>query len=111
MTGLRRLPWDGPEGKPAYLSTDGGHCLLSRLADEVEQEQLDTARTVVRLARDMLDGAKPAAPDEVRSAAARLIECLTDTLRVAEARGEAGPVRPDDHRSRTKDTRSSPGPS
>ncbi|WP_246102952.1 hypothetical protein [Streptomyces piniterrae] len=96
MTGLRRLPWDGPEGKPTYLSTDGGHCLLSRLADQVEREQLDTAQTVVRLARDMLDGTNVAAPDEVRFAAIRLIECLTDTLRVAEARGASLPPQPED---------------
>lgn len=97
MTGLRRLPWDGPEGRPAFLSADSSQSLLSRLADEVEQAQLDTAQTVVRLAREMLDGTKAAAPDEVRFAAIRLIECLTDTLRVAEARGASVPEQPDDH--------------
>ncbi|MEV0369909.1 hypothetical protein AB0I10_08815 [Streptomyces sp. NPDC050636] len=96
MTGLRRLPWDGPEGKPAFLSADDSHSLLSRLADEVEQGQLDAAQTVVRLARELLGGTRAAAPDEVRFAAIRLIECLTDTLRVAEARGASIPAQPDD---------------
>ncbi|MFG2135545.1 hypothetical protein [Streptomyces sp. NPDC048650] len=96
MTGLRRLPWDGPDGKPAYLSTDDRRSLLSRLADEVEQEQLDTARTVVRLVRELLADTRPATPDDVRFAALRQNECLTDLLRVAEARGTSAPPQPDD---------------
>ncbi|UQA97812.1 hypothetical protein [Streptomyces halobius] len=93
---MRRLPWDGPEGKPAYLSADGRHSRLSRMADEVERAQLDTAQTVVRLARELLNGAEVAALDEVRFAALRLIECLTDTLRVAESRMASIPTQPDD---------------
>ena len=108
MTGLRRLPWDGPDGKPTYLSTDDRHSLLSRLADEVEREQLDTARTVVRLVSEMLDGTRTATPDDVRFAALRQNECLTDLLRVVEARGPSTPPQPHDDAPPTPGT---PSPS
>ncbi|MFD7458893.1 MULTISPECIES: hypothetical protein [unclassified Streptomyces] len=83
---LRLLPWPSPDGKPCYLSTDDEGGPLSRLADEMEALQLDTAADVLGLARAVLDD--PASPyTEVRYAGLRLAECLTDTLRVAESRG------------------------
>lgn len=95
----RLLPWPSPEGKPCYLVTDDQGSRLSRLADELEAQQLALAVDVLGLARPLLDD--PASPyTEVRYAGLRLAECLRDALRVAESRGmrlpapDAGGVRP-----------------
>jgi hypothetical protein len=95
----RLLPWSSPDGKPCYLVTDDQGSRLSRLADELEAEQLATAVDVLGLARPLLDD--PASPyTEVRYTGLRLAECLADALRVAVSRGsrlpapEAGGVRP-----------------
>jgi hypothetical protein len=82
---LRLLPWSTPDGRPCYLSTDGGG-YLARLADRMETLQLDTGSEVLGHARDVLgDTAVPA--DVLRFTATRLTECLSDALRVAESRG------------------------
>ena len=44
---LRLLPWSGPDGKPCFLSTDDPAGRLSRLADEMEVHQLDSASALV----------------------------------------------------------------
>jgi hypothetical protein len=49
---LRLLPWMNLEGRPAYLSTNGG--FLSGLADEIEQLQLGSAVDVFGLDPDGL---------------------------------------------------------
>lgn len=84
---LRRLPWTTGEGKLCFLSTAGPDSFLSRLADELEDVQLDTAAEVLEHSRSLL--ANPDAPvTELRFVTARLAECLSDALRVAESRGE-----------------------
>ncbi|MER6558291.1 hypothetical protein ABT300_11140 [Streptomyces sp. NPDC001027] len=95
----RLLPWSSPDGKPCYLVTDDRGSRLSRLADELEAEQLALAVDVLGLARPLLDD--PVSPyTEVRYAGIRLAECLRDALRVAESRGmrlpapDAAGVRP-----------------
>ncbi|SHK57024.1 ATP-binding protein [Actinacidiphila paucisporea] len=89
VVALRLLPWQGPEGRPATLNGDGGY--LSRLADEIEDLQLDSARVVFDLAPAVLDN--PATcPHEVRFAARRLRESLGDVLKIAESRRLPGPV-------------------
>ncbi|MFE9456306.1 hypothetical protein [Streptomyces californicus] len=90
----RLLPW-AKDGKACYLSTDGGpHSFMSRLADDMEDVQLDMGAEVLEAAGKIL--ADPMAPHaEVRYTALRLSECLSDVLRVAESRGVRIPV-PDD---------------
>ncbi len=91
LTVLRLLPWATSEGKPCYLSSEGGY--LSRLADETEVRQLATGAEVLGRARSVLDD--PMSPyAEVRYAAIRLSECLDDALRVAESRGLRLPAPP-----------------
>lgn len=82
----RLLPWLSEDGKPCYLvsNADGGY--LSRLADDMEAEQLETGAEVLEHARKLLDD-HMSPYTEVRYAGIRLAECLSDALRVAESRG------------------------
>ncbi|WP_432048694.1 hypothetical protein [Streptomyces asiaticus] len=86
MNGLRLLPWSSPEGKPCYLATDDSNSRLSRKADKVEALQLAMGAQLLAHARAMLDEDK-ASGGELRFLARRLVEALTDVLRVAESRG------------------------
>ncbi|MFB8030403.1 hypothetical protein ACFQ6U_16785 [Streptomyces sp. NPDC056465] len=82
---LRLLPWNSPEGRPCYLSTDDPGSRMSRLADEVEAELLACGATVLAGAEAVL--ADPVAGEvAVRFALARTAESLQDVLRVAECR-------------------------
>ncbi|QNP72617.1 hypothetical protein IAG44_26440 [Streptomyces roseirectus] len=84
---LRLLPWTTPDGRPCYLSADPdkkGH--VSRLADDVEAMQMETAVKVLGHAVKVLDD-PDSPPREVLFAGKRLSECLRDTVRVAESRG------------------------
>ena len=82
----RLLPWPTEEGKPAFLApgSEGGY--LSRLADEVEAVQLGMGTEVLNHAAWVLNDPN-ASGSELRYVGARLSECLTDALRVAESRG------------------------
>lgn len=82
----RLLPWTTDDGKRCMLSTDDPGGFLSRLADDFEAAQLATGEDILKRARKVLDD--PLSPHvEVRYAAVRLLECLTDALRIAESRG------------------------
>lgn len=87
----RLLPWE-QNGKPCYLSTEGGaNSVLSRLADDMEAVQLGIGADVLKGARGVLDN--PVSPHaELRYVGLRLAECLADVLRVAESRGARVPV-------------------
>ncbi|AIA03133.1 hypothetical protein [Streptomyces sp. NPDC056405] len=78
-----------------FLSTDGGpRSFVSRLADDVEDVQLEMASDVQEAAEKVLtDPMSPHA--EVRYTAIRLTESLREVLRIAESRGARIPV-PDD---------------
>ncbi|MGW0824868.1 hypothetical protein [Streptomyces sp. NPDC002845] len=84
---LRLLPWTGPEGKPAYLSTDNGHSKLSLLADDVEAAQLSSGEQVLAGARAVLADRR-AGERAVRFALTRAVESLGDVLRIAVSRGQ-----------------------
>ncbi|MFE9921071.1 hypothetical protein ACFYQA_05685 [Streptomyces sp. NPDC005774] len=95
---LRLLPWSDDDGKTALLSTDGTETYMSRLADRVEEQQIETAAIVLKMTKPMVeDGAKLTVP-ELRWAARRLIESLTELLIIAESRGQRIPPyrEPDD---------------
>ncbi|GAQ58003.1 hypothetical protein [Streptomyces acidiscabies] len=84
---LRLLPWTTPDGRPCYLSPDpSGNGHITQLADDIEAMQMDTAVEVLGHAKVVLDD-PDSAPREVRFAGKRLVECLRDTVRVAESRG------------------------
>ncbi|WP_251076812.1 hypothetical protein [Streptomyces benahoarensis] len=82
---VRLLPWTA-DGKLCVLSTSGPGGFLSRLADGVEDAQLDIGYDVLRQGCAVL--ADPLSPyGEVRYAGVRLAECLRDALGIAESRG------------------------
>ncbi|MCP3819352.1 hypothetical protein NLX86_14940 [Streptomyces sp. A3M-1-3] len=84
----RLLPWATPDGKPCYLSSEGG--FLSRMADDMEAEQLDRAADLLDDTRKALND--PLSPHaELRHAGLMLAESLADVLRVAESRGRRIP--------------------
>lgn len=89
-THRRLLPWSN-DGKPAVLVTDGTETFLSRLADTVEEQQIQTAAVVLGLAKPMVESTANLTADELRWAACRLIECLTDVLNICESRGRRIP--------------------
>ncbi|MFI1033771.1 hypothetical protein [Streptomyces sp. NPDC020951] len=83
---LQLLPWSGPEGKPCYLSTDDRNGFMSRLADNIESEQLETAADLLKQAAEAL-GDEHAGPEGMQLLAKELTEALRDVLRVATSRG------------------------
>jgi len=88
MSRLRRLPFDGPEGKPAYIPCDNPDGPLSRFADAIEAQQLEAGATVLGLVRPMLGVTLTL--DEAMFMLRRTAECLRDALGVAESRGQLG---------------------
>ncbi|CAL9565813.1 hypothetical protein [Streptomyces sp. NPDC090994] len=80
----RRLPWTGPDGKPAYLLTDGTGP-LSRLVDAVDAQQLEMAGRLLDHAADILDD-HSATSDQLRYLLTCMYDALTDVRRIAEHR-------------------------
>ncbi|MFE7544548.1 hypothetical protein [Streptomyces platensis] len=89
--GLRLLPWESEGGKPCFLSADGAGGVLSRLADEVEAEQLCDGADVLKGAVAVLDDGK-AGEHAVRLALRATTQAFGDVLRVADSRGARLPV-------------------
>ncbi|BCL31180.1 hypothetical protein ACFFS2_39185 [Streptomyces aurantiacus] len=83
---LRLLPWTTPEGAPCYLSTDDSRSRLSRMADELEADLLDSAEFVLTQAKPLL-AEMGVGERELRFAGVRLAEALGDALRIAASRG------------------------
>ncbi|WP_405685513.1 hypothetical protein OG204_15130 [Streptomyces sp. NBC_01387] len=83
---LRLLPWTTPEGKPCYLSSDNPRSMLSRLADDLEEQQIDSAELVLEGSLAVLAD-RAAGERAVRFALTRAAESLGDVLRVACSRG------------------------
>ncbi|MCN9239191.1 hypothetical protein NGF19_00030 [Streptomyces sp. RY43-2] len=92
LDNARLLPWTTPEGKPCYLSTDRDDSMLSRLADDVEEAQMNSAEQVLIGSRAVLADAK-AGEYALRFALTRAVESLVDTVRIATSRGTRIPVR------------------
>ncbi|MFJ8081310.1 hypothetical protein ACIQ6Y_11820 [Streptomyces sp. NPDC096205] len=90
MSEARLLPWEGTEGKPCYLVTDGtGY--LSRVADTIECVQLGMAGDLLEHAADLLAD-DTATNAQLRFMLARMREALTDVRRIAESRGARLPA-------------------
>ncbi|CAM5254648.1 hypothetical protein SXANM310S_02393 [Streptomyces xanthochromogenes] len=83
---LRLLPWSSPDGKPCFLSTDDPAGRLSRLADEMEVHQLDSASALVDQGLEMISDDETERP-ALEGLTTALIKALQATLRVAASRG------------------------
>lgn len=94
---VRLLPFGGPEGKTAHLITDGSPTLLSLLADNIENQQIEAAAALVALTRAVLDGPGNPTAAELRLFLERLADCTDNVLRVAESRGQRIPDYTDTH--------------
>ncbi|MDQ8707878.1 hypothetical protein RCO28_36230 [Streptomyces sp. LHD-70] len=90
--GLRLLPWENDTGKPCYLSTNDPEGSLSRLADDIESDQLCDGADVLKGAQAVLDDRK-AGEHALRLALRATTQALGDVLRVADSRGARLPVR------------------
>ncbi|WP_406208970.1 hypothetical protein [Streptomyces decoyicus] len=94
MPGLRLLPWESEGGKPCFLSADGAGSVLSRLADEIEAEQLCDGADVLKGAVAVLDDGK-AGEHALRLALRATAQAFGNVLRVADSRGARLPVAAD----------------
>lgn len=84
---LRLLPWSGLDDKPCYLSTDDPGSYMSRLANNIEAIQLDTATERLEEASGLLDD-QNAELNDLRRLNHDLTGALKDVLRVAASRGQ-----------------------
>ncbi|MFE0374758.1 hypothetical protein ACFW1M_04040 [Streptomyces inhibens] len=91
---MRLLPWLSPDGKPCFLAGDGTG-FVSRLADDVEAVQLDSAAELIKEARRFLE-ARTWTPGELHLLAVELTTVLANVHRVAESRGGRLPAPDDD---------------
>ncbi|MFF4286419.1 hypothetical protein ACFY0R_14015 [Streptomyces sp. NPDC001633] len=82
----RLLPWTSPDGKPCLLLGDGDG-FISRLADDIEAEQLCYTAELRKEARRMLDG-RSWTTGELQLLTVELTEALDAVQRIAESRGE-----------------------
>lgn len=81
----RLLPWMSPDGKPCFLVGDGtGY--VSRIADEIEAEQLSYAAALIDEARGVLDG-RGWTSGELQLLAVDLTDALAAVHRIAQSRG------------------------
>ncbi|SHI26400.1 hypothetical protein [Streptomyces sp. 3214.6] len=94
-TRLRLLPWETDTGKPCFLSADSTGGPLSRLADEIEADQLRDGANVLAGARAVLDDRK-AGEFALRRALSATTQVLGDVLRIADSRGARLP-QPSEH--------------
>ncbi|MGW8553683.1 hypothetical protein [Streptomyces tubercidicus] len=81
----RLLPWTTPDGKTCVVVGDGDG-YVSRIADGMEDIQLDMADDLLGHADDILGDRKATFP-EVRYLASQLSASLREVRRVAESRG------------------------
>ncbi|MDI3409057.1 hypothetical protein [Streptomyces cavernicola] len=81
----RLLPWDGSDGQPCFLLTDGDG-YLTRIADNMESVQLGMAGELLDHIDDLLTDLG-ATSDQLRYGLARMSESLRDVKRIAESRG------------------------
>ncbi|PJJ03929.1 hypothetical protein BX264_4330 [Streptomyces sp. 2333.5] len=91
VPGLRLLPWEGEGGRPCYLYAADAGGVLSRLADEIEAEQLCDGADVLKGAVAVLNDDK-AGELAVRLALRATTQSFSDVLRVADSRGARLPV-------------------
>jgi hypothetical protein len=91
VSGLRRLPWKTETGKPAFLASGDPNSRLSLMADQIEEQHLTNATTVLSLVQPMCAPEVRLTADEAMFMLRRTAECLADVIDVAHMRGERLP--------------------
>ncbi|MFI1199178.1 hypothetical protein ACH4VR_06885 [Streptomyces sp. NPDC020883] len=86
MDTARLLPWTSPDGKPCYLLGGNGTGYVSRLADKVEAEQMNSAAKLIEEACGILTDCTWS-PGEIHLLAVELNHHLAKVHRVSESRG------------------------
>ncbi|WEB45747.1 hypothetical protein MOV08_16680 [Streptomyces yunnanensis] len=86
MDTARLLPWAGLDGKPCYLLGGNGTGYVSRLADKVEAEQMNSAAELIEEACGILTD-RTWTPGEIHLLAVELNNHLAKIHRVSESRG------------------------
>ncbi|MGV4929458.1 hypothetical protein K2224_10700 [Streptomyces sp. BHT-5-2] len=86
MDTARLLPWTSPDGKPCYLLGGNGTGYVSRLADKVEAEQMNSAAKLIEEACGILTDCTWS-PGEIQLLAVELNHHLAKVHRVSESRG------------------------
>ncbi|MFH9712570.1 hypothetical protein ACH4MW_28220 [Streptomyces luteogriseus] len=84
---LRRVNFAGPNGGTVYIQSANHSGVVSRIADHIENERVDTARILLALVLPMLEADKMSA-DEATFMLGRTAESLAEVIAVAESRGE-----------------------
>ncbi|MEU2366752.1 hypothetical protein ABZ616_39415 [Streptomyces noursei] len=87
----RLLPWSSTEGKPCYPLGGDGTGYVSRMADRVEAEQLDSAAELIEEARDVLRERRWT-PGEIHLLTRDLTTSLSNVRRIAVSRGARLPA-------------------
>jgi hypothetical protein len=84
---LRRVPFAGPNGGTVYIQSADRNGVVSRIADRIEEQRMDTARVLLALVLPMLEADRMSA-DEATFMLGRTAESLAEVIAVADSRGE-----------------------
>ncbi|MHC8421723.1 hypothetical protein ACH121_18200 [Streptomyces sp. NB004] len=84
---LRRVAFAGPNGGAVYIQSSTNDGVVSRMADRIEEQRIDSARVLLALVLPMIEADRMSA-DEATFMLARVAESLGEVLDVAESRGE-----------------------
>jgi hypothetical protein len=84
---LRRVTFAGPNGGTVFIKSTAPGGVVSRLADHIEEQRVDTARVLLALVLPMLEADK-LTRDEAAYMLGRTVESLAEVIAVAESRGE-----------------------
>ncbi|MFJ8720949.1 hypothetical protein [Streptomyces sp. NPDC093269] len=82
---LRRLPWNGPEGKPEYVTPGEG--VINQIADSTEAHIIGMARDDAAYALTMVE-LPEVSRAELCIVLRKLASAVKDVAHVAELRGE-----------------------
>ncbi|MEU6321499.1 hypothetical protein [Streptomyces sp. NPDC047009] len=88
VAGLRRLPWKSESGKPTFLASDDPNSMLALMADQIEEQHLTNATTILGLVQPMYGPDARLTASEALFMLRRTAECLADVVDVARMRGE-----------------------
>ncbi|MFF0837474.1 hypothetical protein ACFYWF_31565 [Streptomyces sp. NPDC003344] len=84
---MRRIPFPGPNGGSTYVVSSEPGGIVSRIADHVEEQQVDAARVFLAVLAPMLEARRLTA-EQGMAMLEQMAKCMIDVVTVAESRGE-----------------------